>query len=242
MKRIFLFGFVLMFFACVSCWAVTNEPFSNGLAAARSGNFSEAATQFEISIRQQPSVGALLNLGIAEWQAGHAGPAILAWERAAWIAPRDERVNNNLKLARAVAQMEAPELRWFEKISVVLPAAMWPWISGASLWLIAVALLLPRVLRWRKSAWQQPLVALGVVVFVFSLTANFGVASRADLGVVTKKNVPLRLTPTQGSELIATLNGGETFRLVRTRGNYYFIRTTMTAGWVERGQVGMICE
>ena len=183
-----------------------------------------------------------MNLGLTEWQHGHAGAAILAWERAAWIDPRDESATQNLRFARAVAQVDEPELRWFEISSTWLPPNAWVWLAGASLWLAVGALVLPRVFRRRKSGWQQTLAALGLCALIFSVTANLGVVSRTDIGFVLKKNAPLRLTPTGGSELTSTLSAGEPVRRLKTRGNYYFVRSTMAAGWIERDQVGLINE
>ena len=142
----------------------------------------------------------------------------------------------------SLAQLDAPELRWHEKVSAWLPGNWWLWVAGAGLWLAAGALVLPRVLRWQKSGGLQMLVAFGVVVFIFALVANVGVVSRTDIGFILKKNTPLRLTPTGGSELISTLPAGEPVRRVKERGNYFFIRTSMAAGWVERGQVGLVNE
>jgi len=62
--------------------------FEDGLAAADAGIFPTPADDFKNAVKQKPSAGALLNLGIAEWQRGHAGGAILAWERAGkWLDP-----------------------------------------------------------------------------------------------------------------------------------------------------------
>lgn len=238
MKHIFLSG--VLFLAANFCPAATDDFFENGLAAADAGNFSAAADDFERAVKQNPSSGALLNLGIAEWQRGHAGAAILAWERAQWLDPFEPRAGQNLKFAREVAQIDAPGLRWHEKISAWLPPDWWVWISGASLWLAAGGLILPRVLRWKKSGARQFLVALGFCFFLLSLVGNFGELGRADVGFVLKKNAPLLLTPTHGAEVVSTLNAGEPARVIKMRGNYFLVRTELGLGWVERGQFDLI--
>ena len=233
---------VASLFFMAKAHAETGVFFANGLAAAQRGEFSEAATAFEKSAHAQPSSGALVNLGIAEWQRGRAGAAIRAWEQARWIDPFDPRAVQNLTFARAVAQVEPPELRWFEQASTWLPPNAWLWLAGASLWLAVGALVLPRVWRWKKPGGPPMLVALGFCVFIFSLTANFGVAGRTDIGFVVKKNAPLQLTPTRGGEIISTLAAGEAARKEKTRGNYFFIRTATAAGWVARESFGLINE
>ena len=139
-----------------------------------------------------------------------------------------------------MALVGEPQLTWFETASTWLPPNAWVWIAGASLWLAIGALVLPRIFRWRKSGGQQWLAALAFGGFLFSLTANFGVTNRANLGFVLNKATPLRLTPTQTSEVIAALNAGETARRIKMHGNYFFIRTETAAGWIERDQFGLV--
>lgn len=238
MKNFLLLAVLIL--AVNSCCGASDDLFENGLAAADAGNFSDAADDFEKAAKQNPSFGALLNLGIVEWQRGRAGAAVLAWERAQWLDPLDPRAAQNLAFARAAAELDAPELRWPEKISTWLPPEYWVWISGASLWLVVGALVLPRVLRRKRSGGQQFLVAVGLCVFAFSVAANYGAVSRADIGFVLKKNAPLLLTPTSGAEVISNLNAGEPARVVKTFGNYFLIRTEFGMGWVARGQFDLI--
>ena len=220
----------------------TNDFFAQGVALNRAGRFPEAAAAFEKSARRQPAAGTLVNLGIAEWQRGHAGTAILAWERARWIDPSDARAENNLKFARAVAQVDGPQLKWFEAAATWLPPDAWVWLAGASLWLAAGALTLPGFFRRRKSGWQRALAAAGLGIFLASMTANVGVVSRTNLGFVVKNNAPLLLTPTRAGEVISTLNAGAPARRLRTRGDYFFIRTANGAGWIARNAFGLVNE
>jgi len=229
-------------FACLvlNVTAGTNDFFAQGIEAARDGNFSDAAAALQNSVKAQPSSGALVNLGIVEWRRGHAGAAVLAWEQARWLDPFDPRAMQNLKFARTAAQLDEPELRWFEVASTWLPPNLWVWLAGASLWLAVGALILPPVFRWKKSGGLQTLAALGFGIFLFTVTANLGVVSRTEIGFVLKKNVSLRLTPTSDGEVISTLTDGEPARKLRTRGNYFFIRTANGTGWIEQTQFGLI--
>ena len=220
--------------------ADTNDFFGQGLALARAGQFPEAAAAFDKSGQDRPAVGTLVNAGIAEWQRGHAGAAILAWEQARWINPYDARAAGNLKFARAVAQVDAPDLAWFETVSTWLPANVWVWLAGASLWLGVGMLVLPGIFRRRKAGWHQALAAVAFGVCLFGLTANYGVVSRTGIGFVLKKNAPLRLTPTQTAEVVSTLTAGEPARRLRTRGNYFLIRTSFGSGWIERDGFGLV--
>lgn len=231
---------IVLIFTAKFSQAATNDLFAHGLVAGQAGDFSDAVTAFQNSVKQQPSAGALVNLGIAEWRCGHAGAAIRAWEQAEWIDPFNAEAKQNLTFARMAAQLDEPHLKWFEAVSIWLPPNSWVWIAGASLWLAVGALVLPGVFRWKKSGGQQMLAAFGFCLFLLAVTANFGVLGRTQIGFVLKKNVPLRLTPTTEGEITSTLTDGEPARKLHTRGNYFFIRTSNGTGWIEQKQLGLI--
>lgn len=220
--------------------AATNDGFAEGIEAYRVGEFAGAAQAFENTAAVRPAAGTYVNLGLAEWQRGHAGSAILAWERAQWIDPFNRAAGENLRFARQVTQLDAPELKWFETLSSWLPAAAWLWIAGASLWLAVGMMLLPAVFRRQKAGWHQTLAACGLCVFLFSLAANWGVISRTNLGFVVDDNAPLLLTPTSDGEETSTLTSGEPARKVRALGDYYLIRTDSQTGWIKREQFGLV--
>ena len=217
------------------------DNFARGIELMHAGEYPEAAAAFTDAAQAQPAVGTFVDLGLAEWQRGHAGAAMLAWERAGWIDPLDARVEANLKFARQVTQADAPELRWYELPSTWLPSTLWMWLTGVSLWLAAGLLVMPGIFRRRVVGWQQTLAALAFGVFLFALTADAGVVSRGRIGFVLKKNTALRLTPTREGEIISTLTAGEPGREIRTRGDYVFVRTTSGSGWLERDQFQRIC-
>lgn len=221
--------------------AATNDYFTRGLELSRAGQFPEAAAAFQAAVTTRPAAGTLVNLGLAEWQRGHAGAAIVAWEQARWIDPYETRAETNLEFAREVTQVAAPLLKWHETVSTWLPPNVWVWLAGGSLWLAVGMVVWPGIFRWRKAGWHQFLAALAFGVFLFSLTASYGVISRTDIGYVLKKNAPVRLTPTHGGEVICTLPAGEPLRQVRTRGKYAFIRTLGASGWLEESEFRLVC-
>jgi tetratricopeptide (TPR) repeat protein len=214
--------------------------FQTGSAAYRAGEYSVAAIAFRQAAELQPASGTLQNLGSAEWQLGSAGNAILAWEQALWLNPLNRSARENLRYARKTAQLESPELAWYEVVSTWLPVNWWAWLAGSSLWLAVGLVMLPGIFRLRKQAWHQAVAAFGFAIFLLSVPAHIGVDTRSRIGFVLKKDTPLRLTPTAEAQPVTRLAAGEPARLERVRGDYLLIRTSRASGWVERAEFGSI--
>lgn len=235
--------FVVLFAASAS--AATSPAtalFQDGLQAYRAGDYSRAALEFYESAARRPASGTLQNLGNAEWQQGRTGRAVLAWEQALWLDPFNATVHNDLRYARKMAQLEAPDLAWYEVVSTWLPVNWWACLAGFSLWLAVGMTLVPGVFRRRRTAWQQAVAAVALMVFLLSIPAHAGVHTRSHLGFILEKDTPLRLTPTREAQAITRLPAGEPARYERVRGEYLLIRTGRALGWVERTQFGLICS
>src|SRR5437899_269638 len=153
--------------------------FDEGLAAYRAGDYAKAADAFREQATLRPVSGTLQNLGLAEWHCARTGRAVLAWEQALWLNPFNEAARANLRFARKTAQLESPDLTWYEVVSTWLPMNWWAWASTLSLWSAVGLGALPGILRWRRAAWQQAIAALALTVFLLSLPAQLGLNTRS---------------------------------------------------------------
>jgi hypothetical protein len=233
---------LLIIVAALPCHAeetAASDAFRRGSDEYAAGHFPSAAFLFRAA-SSPPAAGALYNLGDAEWQCERPGPAILAWEQAQWLNPFNHNISANLRYARKVRQLDAPELAWYEICSTWLPVNWWPWLACAGFWLAAAMMTLPGIFGWRKAGWQQGLAAASFAVFLLTIPTLAGVHTRSRLGIILPKDTALRVTPTKDAQELTRLPEGETVRLERTRGNYLFIRTANASGWIERNQFGLI--
>jgi tetratricopeptide (TPR) repeat protein len=228
--------------AAMSPSALAQDAFTRGTQAYQARDYDRAAAIYGEAAKTAPAAGLLQNLGLAEWRNGQAGPAILAWEQAQWLAPMDATVRDDLRFARKNRLLSAPELAWYEICSTWLPASAWAWLACGTFWLAVSLILLPWVFRWRKAAWHQALAAAGFALFLLTLPALLGIQTRSKLGVILGRDTPLRLTPTAEAQTIGRLPDGETVRFERARGDYLFIRTNNGSGWVKREQLGLIAR
>ena len=215
--------------------------FREGIEAYRASDYPKATESFTTAVRTKPSSGTLQNLGLSEWQRGHTGEAVLAWEQALWLDPFNRAAESNLRYVRRLAQLEAPDLTWYEAVSTGLPVNWWVWIACASFWVAIAAVLLPGIFRRPRTASYQALAALSLMLFLLTFLAQFGVQTRSNIGFVLQKDTLLRLTPTQESQLIARLQPGEPLRVKTLRGRYVLVHTNRATGWIEKEQLGSLC-
>jgi hypothetical protein len=242
MKRMsHVFGLVLTLVAVTL--RADNDPFRRGVQAYLAADFPQASLYFAQATALEPSAGGFHNLGNAEWYCGHAGPAILAWERALGLDPFNKNTRANLRFARKTAELEAINFTWFEICSTWLPVNAWAWLASFSFWLAVAMLLLPAVFHWRRADWRQACSAAGFAVFLLMVPGLVGVHSRAQIGVIQNPQTPLRLTPTQTAQTMTRLAPGTMARRERTRGKYVYVRLSNdTAGWVQQTDFGLIHE
>jgi hypothetical protein len=218
--------------------ATPTATFSGGGLCYTNGDFAAAAQTYAQLAAAQPTPGTFCNLGNAEWRLARTGPAILAWERAVWLAPYHAAARNNLRFARITTQLTAPELAWYEVASTWLPVNAWPWLAVGSLWLAVAVLLVPGLLGWRRREAHQAMAAAAIAVFLLTLPALLGVHTRTKFGVIIDADTALRLTPTTEAQTLMKLPAGEMVRRVRQRGDYLFVRVGSDAsGWVLKSQL-----
>ena len=241
LKSLIILG-VSTFLAGFAFAAPADALFRYGTNCYYAGDYTNAAGAFAQAATLQPTGGTLQNLGNAEWERGHTGAAIVGWEQALWLDPFNQSVRANLRFGRQTAQLETPELAWYEVVSSWLPANWWVWVAALSLWTAVGISAVPAILRWPRKTWHQAVAAFGLAIFLLSVPAHFGVNTRARLGFVLLKDCPLRLTPTAEAQFITRLPAGEAARLERRRGDYLLIRASHTSGWIRRNEFKLICS
>lgn len=237
-------GILLLFWCSSNGYSASSDGvFRAGLESYRDGDYGAAAEAFRQSADLRPATGTLQNLGNAEWQLGAVGSAIVAWEQSLWVDPFNENARNNLRFARKSAQVEAPDLFWYEVVSTWLPVNWWAGLAGLSLWVAVAMITLPGILRWRKTTWHQAVAALGLMVFLLTLPAHWGVHTRLRTGIVVRKGTSLRFTPTEEAQVVTRLAAGEPVRCESVRGKYVLVRAGSQAlhGWIEQAELGWLC-
>lgn len=222
--------------------ASSDSLFREGVDLYHAGNYPTAVETFGQAVAARPASGTLQNLGLAEWQRGRVGESILAWEQALWFDPFNKPAQGNLQYVRRLAQVESPDLTWYEAVSAALPMNWWTWVAALSFWIAVAAVILPGIFRRTRTASSQAIAAICLMIFLLTIIAQIGVQTRSRIGFVLATNALLRLTPTAEAQPIARLQPGEPVRMKKTRGEYVLIRTNRALGWVLRREIGSLCE
>jgi tetratricopeptide (TPR) repeat protein len=212
--------------------------FARANEAFAAGHWDDAARRYE-AIAQQDGVSAplLFNLANAELRAGRIGLAILAYERAAWLAPGDQDIKANLHRARDFAGLPEPAAPWWQRPRSVLGPDGWSALVGLAL-LVGCAALLARLFapRWRTAG--TAIAAASGVLLVAGALACGSLWLDTRRGVVLEGGTPLRIAPFEAAEPRLTLTAGEVVRLVERHGDFVLARAADgTSGWMAAARV-----
>lgn len=245
MKRIALLGIIALLAAASSASAGSFEQANQQFAA---GDFKAAAASYEKSIADDgPDAAAYFNLGNAYQSLKQYGPAILAYERARLLTPRDPDLRANLTLARkaATAFDEPGRNPRLEAAIGYLSRNEWSWlvVGGAlSLGVLSVA---AGVMNLRRRGLRNPAIACGILAGMAIATGSTALYLRKDeanRGIILSGETAVRLSPFEKAESVGTASAGRVVRLGEKNGDFIYIEAPGTSirGWVADSDVAAI--
>ena len=212
------------------------------IAACAAGLFTAGAGWTEAA--EAPwavSAPALFNEANAAQCSGRLGPAILGYERAQWLAPRDPAIAQNLHAARQKAGLADPTVPGWQR-----PAH---WLAFDSLAALgSISLLLFTLLFFGTRFVPITLRGLSRIVAsmagVITLLAASAVALRwveIDRAVIVGNQPVAHLAPAANSAASFDLKPGEVVCVEDSYGNFVRIHATDgRSGWVARSEVQKI--
>ena len=244
MKRAFL-TIMLFLVAAVASGASrfeqANRQFSDGDIAGA------AAIYQEILDSDGPNAAVLFNLGNCEQRLGKFGPAILAYERARLLTPRDPDLAANLALARkAAAVFEEPGLHpRLHAILNYLSLNEWSWLVAGSVLLLGVLALvcglarLPQ--RWMSVSARAAAGVAVVLVFV-GAAALYLRRDEGNRGVVLSESATVRLSPFETAESLGTPGPGRIVHILKTDNGFHYVEVPATKlrGWMAEKDVSAV--
>jgi tetratricopeptide (TPR) repeat protein len=239
-----------MFWLLGVVWVFANPSagFERGNESFSKGDFAGAATAYEEVIRDQgASAGVLYNLGNSYQRLGRFGPALLAYERARLLAPRDPNLLANLMLARKASAAD-DEVHSHPRLNAAVcyfSRNEWSWlVAGSALWigtLSVVSGVFPITGNGFRYfvRWSGALALIVAGVGALALCLRRDESNRA---VIVSESAHLRLSPFDQAESLAELRAGKVVRLGERNGEYVYIEmlAPKISGWVSTREVAGI--
>lgn len=244
MNRNFRIGLLCIFLGGNAVFATA---FHDANQQFKSGDFAGAATAYEkILAAEGPRAAVYYNLGNCYQSLKQYGPAILAYERARLLTPRDPDLLANLALARkaATAFEESGLNPRLEAALNYLSRHEWSWlVAGAALLagilaVVSGAVKLPQ--RLRTAALITGAVA-GLVI-VAGAAALYLRRDEAGRGIVLTENATVRLSPFEKAESLGTPGPGRLVHLGAETGGFRYVEIAGTnlKGWLASSDVAAI--
>jgi tetratricopeptide (TPR) repeat protein len=223
------------------------QRFESANAAFAAGDFTAAKAGFQAILEADgPSAAVLYNLGNACFRAGLVGEAVLSYERALLIAPRDQDMRANLRQVRNAAGLAEPAPGPWTRLVRLLTGDGWAWLASVALYVCCAALLALRLLRANGSA-QQLRSALRFSAAAAAATVVIGAAACAarlaerDRAVVLAADPTLRVAPYASATASSELAPGEVVRIERIHQGFALVRTSGgKSGWMNDAGVARI--
>jgi tetratricopeptide (TPR) repeat protein len=225
------------------------ELFARANRLYEAGDYAEALSAYEALVKKGYRGGNLYyNLGNAYFKLDDKGRAILFYEKALKLKPRDQDVASNLEYALSFIEdrIEPAPRSWFvERWSAAVGYfTLGEIISSAAVtyWLLCAALVILLYAR----AWRRPLVRIvGVLILVLAVMISGAFYRAWMLGqagaVVISKEARVRYGPSDKDVTAFVLHEGAVVEIENRKGDWYQVSLPDgKAGWVEAKNCGII--
>lgn len=249
MKRVFIICLAWMCGVAAPAFADDRGEFDRANALFEAGDFTSAATAYEgILAESGPRASVYYNLGNSHLRMGNYGPAILAYERAKLLAPRDPDLRSNLALARKTAAAFEEESGLHPRVAAALHFLSrneWSWLVAGGAILLGGLGLVCGVARVRRG-WMSRVMGVSIVLVSLVILAGSAALylrrSEAARGVILTADAVLRLSPFKTAESVATPGPGRTVLLGEKIGDFRFIEIpgTKLEGWLADKDVAAV--
>lgn len=200
------------------------------------GDYHQSIALYEALVAQDAPAPLYYNLGNAYFKSGRIGKAVLNYERARRLAPRDADVRHNLRHLRGLVKEPAPSLL----AAVVAGVSGWATINelaaaGAVLLIATAGLLIFFLLRGGMPWLAGAAGALGLLI---ACVALLGIVAFADGGsrraVITGGTIEARNGPGADNSIAFTIPEGRIVLMLGEADGWQAIalpRDGMT-GWI----------
>jgi len=234
-RYVAIFIFIELLGWCVQYSRLSTQ---SGEEYYKKNKMDEAISVWQHQLERQPQNWALYyNLGNAWMQKQEYPKAVLNYESAALLAPYEEKINHNLRMAREklpeYLSFFGNENRWLKAIN------SWPdyvWGLGSLLCLLIALLMIH--FRMRKSVLVLYGYLLPIIVLLTSvmLIGIFFMKSKTNgnEGIILAYLVSIKETPEESGVNVMQVPGGNKVRIIKKQGQWLYVALENgESGWLE---------
>ena len=215
-------------------------------------DYTNAITEYEGLIADKKiSAEIYYNLGNSYFKTGKVSLAILAYERAKKIAPDDEDIDFNLKIAslKIIDRIDVvPDVfykRWHRSASLLFSANGWSTIFLITIWLFFIS---AGIYVLGNSITMKKLGFFGMVIFLFITalgyamsTSSYSIAHQEEHGIVMTPSVYVKSSPDEKGNDLFILHEGTKVDVMETFENWNKIKIPNgTIGWLKKNEIEKI--
>lgn len=233
--------FFLFILRSVMVYADTQDSFHRANTYYSDGKYDEAVKAYEEALEEGLESGNLYyNLGNSFFKKGELGRAILNYEKALRLIPRDSDLRSNYEYARSLIKGSAVEVRpcWYRAVFRGV-FSLWT-IDELAVWLMVIFTLILAVVlagscipAFRKH--RLVILPVPAVVFIFSLIALLEkTALPAREAIITVEKTDARFEPFDSATAHFTLYEGSKAVIISSNGSWRKVeRADKKRGWVK---------
>ena len=215
--------------------------------AYQTGKYDEAIQGYESIVRTKTASGPVFyNLGNAYFKKGQLGKAIVNYERARQLIPRDGDLESNYRYALSLVKKFSEEPvknfweRGWESVMSWLNADEWAWITYAWLLVMVIGHLLSLWLRWPVSL-RRAVTGVFLLVWVAHGLAFMEKLQGEERFAVAVSETKALFEPREESTVHFDVVEGGKVELLKTEGDWVKVRRPDgKMGWVRREAVEKI--
>jgi len=214
------------------------ETLDDANRAFAAGHYHESTVGYQAVLAQNGySAPVLFDLGNSYYREGNFTQAILAYQRAQWLAPRDPDIAANLRLTQQQAGLAVAEPPWSEKLSNVLSASDLAWIGSGAWTLFCVCLLLRVILPQRRSVLSLT-GTVSALLLVMAIAVMIVQSTELNRAVVTDKNASLLISPFPAAQVVFSPPQGETVAVQKAYDDFLLVKDSAgRTGWISKTQI-----
>jgi hypothetical protein len=178
------------------------------------------------------SAAGLYNLGNSYARAGKPGMAILNYERARLLAPRDPDIEANLRYVRASAHLPAETPNILDDVASIASPMWISWLGVLGLTLVGASAIAAQ-LASRHRLLCGAAALLGATMVTLTAVDAMALLPRLHQGIVIAAAAPVRVSPVPMGDALFTLPEGEKVKITAEHEGFALIETRAgRMGWL----------